>query len=362
MNEMGLNESLAPGAAENTATTFPYAEEFRMKIKFSGSVWPAIILFGLCTNLVNIVVFLKAGVKDNVTTLLITLSMSDFTFLTLIIPTMCMFVTIAHAPDHHWTFDRNFVYHLFYWPAFTAYDLSAFISVSLGVMRCACVAMPLKFKLVFTKSRTVKWVLFLVVLVVALRLTVLTIFRVAYRTDRTTNTSIPYVAMVNRAAMSRINDVMNRGFVIWINYTTMVTCVGVLSYKLNQESRIRQTFKTAKLQTSDEAPEKTSSQGLSTKDLQVVRSVVLVCTIFIFSQLPFLVVSTTRLISSDFTYDSKWFALFSIISQSSLTLSYLNASVNIFVYYNYNSKYRAVFLSMLPFRSNKKTQKDINSH
>ena len=228
-------------------------------------------------------------------------------------------------------------------------------------MRCACVAIPLKFKLVFTKSRTVKWVLFLVVLVVALRLPVLTIFRVAHRTDQATNTSTPYVAMVNRAAMSRINDVMNRGFVIWINYTTMVTCVGVLSYKLNQASRMRQTFTTSK-QTSDEASEKTISQGLSIKDMQVVKSVVLVCTIFIFSQLPFLAISTTRLISSRFTYDSKWFALFSIISQISLTLSYLNASVNIFVYYNYNSKYRSVFLSILPFRSNKKTQKNITRH
>ena len=190
---MGLNESLTPDAAENTAVTFLYAEEFKLTQKVLGSVWPAIILFGLCSNLVNIVVFLKAGVKDNVTTLLITLSVSDLTFLTLITPTMCTFLISGHAPGHHWSFDRNFVLFLFYWRAFTAYDLSAFISVSLGVMRCACVAMPLKFKLVFTKSRTVKWVLFLVVLVGALRLPVLTIFRVAYRTDQATNTSTPYV-------------------------------------------------------------------------------------------------------------------------------------------------------------------------
>ena len=89
------------------------------------------------------------------------------------------------------------MHYLFYWPAVTVYDISAFISVSLGVVRCACVAMPLKFKLVFTKSKTAKWVLFLVVLAVGLRIPVLLVWKLAYHTDPTTNVSTVYLGEIS---------------------------------------------------------------------------------------------------------------------------------------------------------------------
>ncbi|GFR97156.1 chemosensory receptor A [Elysia marginata] len=175
--------------------------------------------------------------------------------------------------------------------------MSAFISVSLGMMRCACVAMPLKFKFVFTKRRTVIIVLTLLVLAVSLRVPVLTIFRIAWRQDPVTNSSIAYLAAVNRDAMSRINDVMNRGLVVWINYTIMVSCVALLSFKLSEASKIRRSCTSNR----DAKSEKTTVDGLSSKDLQVIKSVVIVCVIFIFSQLPFLLYSTARLINPELT-------------------------------------------------------------
>ena len=118
--------------------------------------------------------------------------------------------------------------------------------------------MPLKFKLIFTKSKTIKWVLFLVVLTVSLRLPVLTIFRITWRTDRKTNISALYLASVNRAreSMSRINDNLNRGFLIWFNYVTMITCVIVLSYKLYQSSKTRQSCAVKGLQPSHQTSNK----------------------------------------------------------------------------------------------------------
>ena len=127
----------------------------------------------------------------------------------------------------------------------------------------------------------------------------------------------------------------------------MITCVTVLSFKLHQASKVRRSCTELPTPNSEESAEKTDSQGLQSKDLQVIKSVVLVCTIFILSQLPFLLISTFRLIDPQFTTDAKLNNLFTMISRTSLTLSYLNASLNIFVYHNYNSKYRSVFLSLL---------------
>ena len=336
-----LTVSTSPRTSSPVILT-PFLEEFFFTVKVLAPLWPAIILFGLLSNIINISVFLKTGAKDNVTTLLLSLALSDLAFLTLISPTVAGYIIIYLDGSNAMRFGSDILFHLFYWPAFTAYDLSALISVSLGVMRCACVAMPLKFKLVFTRSRTIKWVMFLVVLAVSLRLPVLTIHRISWRTDAQTNQSIPYMKVVNVENMSRINDILNRGTVVYILYITMVTCVIILNVKLYQASKIRRSFTTGLAKAPDGAPDKPAAQGLSSKDMQVVKSVVLVCTIFILSQLPFLLVSTSRLISPDFKYDQQLRYVFAIFSQISLTCSSVNASVNIFVYYTYNSKYKSV--------------------
>ncbi|GFR95739.1 chemosensory receptor A [Elysia marginata] len=338
------NFSLSP----KQTSVFPYLKEFLLATKILSPFWVAVILFGLIANVINIVVFLRAGAKDNVTVLLLSLAVSDLVFLVLITPSMCRFVifTLA-ARSYQLPFDPAILAFLFYWPAFTSYDLSSFISVSLGVMRCACVAMPLKFKFVFTKSRTIKWVVFLVILAVALRLPVLTINRLAVRLDPTTNASVLFLKQVNRASMSRINDIINRGFVIYVNYITMVTCVCVLTFKLYQAAKIRRSCTSQLPQSSEKLSNKPDDQRLSSKDLQVVKSVVLVCTIFILSQLTFLVTSTIRLIDPEFDAGANLDFLFGIFSQVSRTCSYLNSSINIFVYYNYNTQFRSVFRSLL---------------
>ena len=350
-----LNTSVNPrqNISQHTdvsVTPFPYISEFFLTIKILAPFWPAIILFGVISNIINIVVFLKAGAKDNVTILLLCLAVSDLVFLILITPFMCYFFLRAMIESNSLVVLIGF---LLYWPAFTAYDLSAFIPVSLGVMRCACVAMPLKFKLVFTKARTIKWVMFLVILAVSLRIPVLTTQRLSWRTDPQTNVSSPQIKAVNYVYMSRINDILNRGILIYVLYMTMVTCVGILTFKLYQASKIRRSYTTVQPRASDQSPGKPVSQGLNSKDIQVVKLVVLVCIIFILSQLIFLLKSTARLIRPDFDYDQKFDFLFEILGHISVTSSYLNASLNIFVYYNYNSKYRSVLHFLLNVKGEK---------
>ncbi|GFR65407.1 chemosensory receptor A [Elysia marginata] len=140
---------------------------------------------------------------------------------------------------------------------------------------------------------------------------------------------------------------MNRGFVIWFNYIVMVSCVCVLSFKLNEASKMRRacTKLSSSLAQQDKAAA-SATTGMSPKDMQVVMSVVLVCSIFIFTQVPYLLVSLTRLLNSQFNGSGLLDGLFGTINTVGRTCSFLNASVNILVYYNFNSKYRSVFLSL----------------
>ena len=353
-----LNESQTKTVSTSPRITSPvmltpFRKEFFLTLRLLAPIWPIIILFGLLSNIINICVFLKTGAKDNVTTLLLSLALSDLAFLTLISSTVAGYIIIYLDGSKTVRFGSDILFGLLYWPASTAYDLSALISVSLGVMRCACVAMPLKFKLVFTRSRTIKWVMFLAVLTVSLRLPVLTIHRISWRTDAQTNESVPYLKEVNSAYMLRINDILNRITVVYILYITMITCVIILSLKLYQASKMRRSFTAGLAKAPDGAPDKPVTQGLSSKDMQVVKSVVLVCTIFILSQLPFLLLSTIRLISPNFDIGQKLQYISGIFNNISLTCSFLNASVNIFVYYKYNSKYKSIFRGLFSWERKK---------
>ncbi|GFO40291.1 chemosensory receptor b [Plakobranchus ocellatus] len=165
--------------------------------------------------------------------------------------------------------------------------------------------------------------------------------------DPDTNVSYMYVAKHNKKAMTRINDVLNRNSVLYINFIIMITCVCVLSFKLRQASAIRRSHSSTPAPKSEQASEKADSQGMSSKDVRVIKSVVLVCSIFIMSQAPFLIYSTARLINPEFDVFARLHYLFEMSAAISLTCSYLNATVNIFVYYNCNRKYKSVFLSML---------------
>ncbi|GFO45789.1 chemosensory receptor a [Plakobranchus ocellatus] len=352
-----MNHSIMNTPVSNSTLSDPpkrlFSIEAHWTYNFLLPTWPVIIVFGLLANLTNIVVFLKAGIKDNVTTLMLSLSVSDLLYLTIMSSSPYVFI-VSHFADHRlFPFDTNLITELLYWPAMVFYDFSALISVWLGVTRCACVAMPLKFKSVFTKTRTVKLVLASFVLALSLRIPILSVYRIARRTDPDTNVSYVYLAKHNRKAMTRINDVLNRNSLQYIYFIIMITCVCVLSFKLHQASAIRRSHSSTPAPQSEQASEKPDNQGMSSKDVRVIKSVVMVCSIFITSQAPFLIYSTVRLINPEFDVFAKLNNLFVMSSTISRTCSYLNASVNIFVYYNFNSKYKSVCLSM--FRKRKFT-------
>ncbi|GFO09377.1 chemosensory receptor a [Plakobranchus ocellatus] len=323
--------------------------EFTLTISVLSPCFPIVALFGLITNITNIVVFLKAGVKDNVTTLLISLSMSDMMFLILVTPSLCTFVIVYFVPDWPWPFYYGLLDELLYWPSYTFYDFSSCISVGLGVTRCACVAMPLHFKSVFTKARTMKALLGVFILVVSLRVPIMSTFRLVWIKDSLTNSSTLSVKGQDVESITRFNDIVGRTSLPWVNFIIMIICVCVIRLKLYQASMALKyhTATSVPASASKQAPEAQDHQGRSAKDLRVIQCVVLICCIFIVSQLPFLTYATYRLIDQEFDTDGRLRFLLFTFGAISRATSYLNASVNIFVYYKYNRTYRLILLTML---------------
>ena len=257
-----------------------------------------------------------------------------------------------------------------YWYAYIFYDYSSFISVFLATVRCACVARPLRFKSMFTRSRTVTVLCLLFVLAFVLRVPALTVFRLSWALNPQTNSTFRSVVFAdNFRAIYQANDILNRNIISWLAYITITTCVVILASKLQTASRFRRSLSSQVA--SNVQPKKGKSAGqmsgalgiplkdsksaghnlkdsdkMSTRELQVIQSVTLICVIFILSQLPFQVISTVRLFVPEFDNYRSAHHIYGFSSHISSTFGFLNASVNIFVHICFNARYRKQFLAL----------------
>ena len=352
-----------------------FYEEFAALAKFIYHIWICIVIFGLTSNTINIIVFLKSGLKDNVTITLLFLSVSDLIHLFLNCPIVVGRFMIGNIANHQWPFHPLIIIYGPYWYAYVFYDYSSFISVFLAVVRCACVARPLRFKSMFTKTRTVTILCVLFLAALTLRIPVLSVFGLTWAINPKTNATYRSLSSAaNKGDIYKANDIINRNIISWLTYIIVLACVILLSNKIRAASRFRRSLA---LQTASKNVEVTKNQTfghgtvphkrpgpnpstldsqrvrsgqiekrMSTKDLQVIQSVTLICVIFILSQLPFQLISTVRLVDPEFTTSGEKDLVYGFATHISITCGYLNASVNILVHYSFNSKYREQFRCM----------------
>ena len=315
-------------------------------------LYPVIFFSGIITNILNIVTFLKAGVNDSVTVLLLTISISDVVFLSFLASSLLTFsfswLGVFVFREMRETGD------ILFFPAFTFYDYSAYVSVFLGITRCACVAMPLRFKSVFTTKRTVVSVIILFTINVLLHIPVLTIFKLTWKTDPVSNTT--FLSVVGDSLdvhlyKQSINDIINKNTLQVISFIVLVSCTFLLRYKLYESSKVRS--KPASVTGSGEGKDGSKQKKpheLSAKDIRVVQSVILVCSIYIMAQLPSLIYTAVRNIHPEFCPGCRLGYLLKIAVKVTFICYLLNASVNILVYYNYNSKYKYMVRSIFNFK------------
>ena len=353
-----------------------FSKEFNTLRIFIYHLWLCILIFGLVSNTTNILVFGKIGFRDNVTVTLLFLSLSDLLNLIFNCPAIVSRFVLKHYPNHDWLFDPRILTTGFFWYAYIFYDYSSFISVFLALVRCFCVARPLRFKSMFTISRTVIILVVLFLVALTLRAPVLTIFSFTWAVNPMTNATHMSLGFAgNFREIYKANDIMNRNFVSWVAYITTTACVIILVSKLQAASRFRHSLQIATNITSTQrdtntfnlqtdqtnndinsiAKIKKAPNSLSAKDLQVIKSVTLICVIFILSQLPFQIISTIRLLDPEFANLRKKKLVYGFASYISNTFGYLNASVNISVHFHFNARYRETFFSFFSKRSGKNT-------
>ncbi|GFR89213.1 chemosensory receptor C [Elysia marginata] len=229
--------------AVDSQTDWIFLHEVLFIKKFIFHIMIGVAAFGVAANSINVLTFVKMKLKDNVTITLLALSISDLLF---VLMRSCEIISKFLAekyPQLGVPSDDHILLFSTLWLAQLFYDYSSFVSVFLAVVRCACVARPLRFKSMFTKSRTIILLGVLFIIPVMMNFPILTIVSLGWVLNPNTNSTFLSVRFVeNYYSVYMTSDIVNRNVLAWLTYITVVTCATILTCKLLTASRFRRSL------------------------------------------------------------------------------------------------------------------------
>ncbi|CAG5119120.1 unnamed protein product [Candidula unifasciata] len=297
----------------------------------------AVCILGIFTNILNIIVFSKQGLRDTVNISLFGLATSDLGSL----------ITLLYA-------------NISFMPAFMALDLpfvgsdvmyistlchliftrvSTWITAYITLERCLCVTAPLRVKNLFTPKRTVLYLIVVYVLMIASACPMFYTTRPAKIFNPLKNRTLFGISFIEDRNKIEAIGFMTNNTIPTLAFCTVAICTAILVSTLRKKSKWRRKTTTS-----------TANTVVADRDGKVVKIVVLISTVFIICYLPGTAVFVYMMLDSDLRIDGFHknivIAVFSVLFH----LESINAGVNIFIYLSMSSKYRVTFMYVMCFK------------
>ncbi|XP_005111720.1 adenosine receptor A1 [Aplysia californica] len=292
-------------------------------------------LFGVASNIINIVVFAKQGFQDSMNISLMGLAVSDLcSLLSMIWICICVnpLFYLSKLP-----FDpRDILYLTGVMPHFLFVKIATFITAFITFERCLCIAIPLKVKTTITPGRTKTIIVSTYITLSLLMIPFCLGNRLEWVFDYSMNSTMLKTTYTPEKEMLEAISFLALGVLTTtFSFVFVICCTIVLIVKLNSKTKWRQT--TA-------AKSDRVAGGVGVKDQKVVKMVTFIAVIFIVCAVPPTLLFFYMLFDIDFRIDGFYKNLYLVIWSSAFLTETINSSVNIFVYLKMSSKYRAVFM------------------
>ncbi|XP_012946598.2 thyrotropin-releasing hormone receptor-like [Aplysia californica] len=294
-------------------------------------------LFGVASNIINIVVFAKQGFQDSMNISLMGLAVSDLcSLLTMIWISICQNPLFYRS---EFNFDpQDILYLTGAVPHVLFVKIATFITAFITFERCLCIAVPLKVKMIITPGRTKRIIIYIYIGMSVLVIPFCLGNRLEWVSDFNKNATVLKTTFTTEREMLEAITFLTQGvFATTFSFVFVICCTIVLIVKLNSKTKWRQATATK----SDRATE-----GVGVKDQKVVKMVTLIASIFIVCTVPPTLIILYMVIDPGFRVDGVYRNLYLVIWSSSYLTETVNSSVNIFVYLKMSSKYRAVFMKI----------------
>ena len=315
---------------------------------------PVVYLLSIFLNITNITIFTKAGLTDGVSVIFLSLSISDMLYSSFYIINRVLRLSQNILGQHPYVQLAHLAF-IFGWYGRLFFDISILITVFAGVQKCACVAIPLTFRNFFTFRKSVGTLVSLCLCTLIYYMPRLCISYLEAKFDHQRNRTRFLIAMINfqnfATSLTKIHKLVNNVSLPIVAQAILIFCVVVMTYKLRQAAATRQSMtptvdQTAKYVEKDKKSDAAKGSFLSKKELRVIRSVNIICVVFIAGTAPKCIIEACNLALSDFGDFSFHQSLYFFINSLQDLIIGLSIAANIVVYYKFNTKYRNTFHDM----------------
>ncbi|BFZ06850.1 hypothetical protein BsWGS_09889 [Bradybaena similaris] len=283
---------------------------------------------GVAFNLTNIRVFLQQDWRtNNVTLALLSLSVSDLLVLLALIAVDILVILHTLSPT---TVDYlGIMYYIVGWTMAMFFDISSLTTVLVSLERCLCIIMPLHVHSLFSVKRTVAFLLAMDILVVLSYIILFSTLTLQWAYDHSLNTTRLIVALSKeRKQVEMGHNISNAIILPTFSELAVVINTVVMVIGLKRSSKFQK---------------KASDQHNTSGSSKYKRLVIVVCCIsciFISCNTPLVIFIYSKHFIPGFTFTGvyrHWY----LGGVQLLTLLYImNASVNFFVYFFLNQRFR----------------------
>ncbi|XP_005103701.1 uncharacterized protein LOC101857735 [Aplysia californica] len=297
---------------------------------------PFLSMCGILFNITNVIVFTKTGLTDCVTIAVLFLATSDFLlcFTTL----FYVFSSVTKADTSYIPGSNGLYNYLFFlstWTRAMFVDTSLFLTVFVSLERCLCVTWPLKFKTLFTTKKAAAICTAITCGTIVSYIPVQLSQGIREQYDVTTNrTHLMLWYSEDRKEIIKYSNSFHRFFLHNASLASITISATLMAVRLRASAAFRQRA------TSAEPGDKNNIRALSRKESRVVTMVFLIVLACVILLLPTMLFVSLRRVFPELSQQPRFKNVLSTLVDIMLMFSTLNANVNIFIYYNFNSRYR----------------------
>ncbi|XP_012935815.1 uncharacterized protein LOC106011271 [Aplysia californica] len=334
-------------------------------------------LFGLASNILNICVFSRMRLSHTVTISCFALSISDLGTVValLMLNVNVVFIVLDLKTGIHIDVDPQTILMLTGDVMEVFLIISTLFTCQLAITRSMCVLLPLRFKEYFTPRKTIVILCLLTVpcfthLAIYTQVEIIGI-KIA---DNSTRAVLTFRNTYKLATL--IFDVLRGPVIILGSEIIVTTCISFMIYSLRRNMTFWMKTKQAghvnaphtDIKHDSNAvggsglagtlPKNTSGRKKSSmnatvavREMQVIAQVTLIATIFVIFKLPIVALLILRYVDRNFILNGLYRKTLVVMSGVRVVFEALSASVNIFVYYRYNTKYRITLRQFLRLKA-----------
>ncbi|XP_005110706.1 uncharacterized protein LOC101861916 [Aplysia californica] len=332
---VSYNMSINPSVSQEPVSRGPHWALLVSETLFHVIINRLLSVFGIGSNIINITVFCKQGFKETITVGLVGLAISDF-------GTVVGGLVLAECfnplmPYEEWRVKNREVQYLAgSFPRVCFARITGLITVYITLERCLCVAIPLHVKRMLKPKRTFVIVLFIYALVISTIMPVYVGYHLTWKFSPQDNATVFGLVMSQNAPQLEYITYIATVVLQMSSFILLILLTSALVIMLKKKSEWRK-------QTSSLSENKTTT---SRRDRSAIRLVVMVACILIGFLTPGTVLFLTTIFEPHFNiggdYEVHFYVAWTVVSFCEVA----NSSLNIFVYYNMNTKYRETFLSI----------------